>query len=190
MNNIFGSRKIKHGTYNQHEVVLKYLVNDGNLDSLKRKCCESVNDCEQIWKDKANADILRTKLLNAFENDNSIAGFQICPKNSVARFMNVFSTRSTYAWILLNLNVEPLIVDTLWNRKFSVPKLYPSCGFVTIQSDNGLPLYEFYDKSFAVRLKIARNLLMAAIQFSHGIEGFRWVFNLCNKMPFDFKLRK
>lgn len=173
VNNLFGSRRIQYGIYDQIKIVLKYLANDGNLKDLKSKFCYGETDCENLWKNKANDKLFKTKLLTVFKNREEVAGFQICPIDSVTEFMKVFSKQSIYAWMLLNINVEPLILDTLGNRNFSVPKLFTSCGFVTLQSNNGLPLYQFYDKSFTVRLLIARNLLDAALKFSLGVEGFR-----------------
>lgn len=172
---LFGNRKIQYATYDQQKVILKYLISDGNFDHLQRKCCNDKdnNNCAHLWTNKSQVEPLKTELLRVFKTKENVAGFQICPTDGVTRFMDVFSNQQVYAWILLNLNVEPLIVETLSNRNFSVPKLHNSCGFVTLQSNNGLPLYSFYDKSFAVRLLIAKNLLRAALQFSYGVEGFR-----------------
>lgn len=177
VNSIFGHRKIQYATYDQLKVVLKYLISDENLNNLKSRSCNGKIDCENIWMDKANEEILKTELRRVFKSKSteSAAGFQICPTKSVTRFMEIFSKQNLHAWFLLNINVEPLIVDTLRSRNFSVPKLLHSCGFVTLQSNNGLPLYKYYDKSFDVRLLIARNLLHSAMQFSSGVEGFRWV---------------
>lgn len=173
VSNIFGTRKIQYGIYDQLNIVLKYLISDGDLDALKNKYCNGKSDCENHWKNKTNEEIFKTELLHVFKTKESFAGFQICPTNSVTRFMEVFSKQSAYEWLLLNINVEPLIANTLRDRNFSVPKLHSSCGFITLQSNNGLPLYNLYDKSFAVRLLIAKNLLYAALQFSYGVEGFR-----------------
>lgn len=173
VSNLFGNRKIQFGTYDQRNVVLKYLIYDGILDDLKRKCCIGRPDCDDLWKNASGKEILKTELLRVFKEKESAAGFQICPKNSVTRFMEVFSQRSILEWFLLNINVEPLIVNTLRRRNLPVPELLASCGFVTLQSNNGLPLYSFYDQSFAVRLLIAKNLLISALEFSYGVEGFR-----------------
>lgn len=170
---LFGNRKMQYGEYDQQAVVLKYLVSDGNLDNLKSRCCNGVSDCENLWTNKSSTEMLKTELLRVFEMKESVAGFQICPTNSVTRFMDVFSQQSIYEWSLLNINVEPLLVNTLRSRNFMVPTLHGLCGFVTIQSNNGLPLFTFYDQSFAVRLLIAKNLLSSALQFSYGVEGFR-----------------
>lgn len=173
VSNLFGSRKIQYGTQDQRKVVLKYLISDGNWDDLKRKCCNGTDNCENVWMSNSQKGILKTELLRVFKTKESAAGFQICPTDSVTRFMEVFSEQSVFAWSLLNINVEPLIVNTLSRRNFSVPKLHDSCGFVTVQSNSGLPLYSFYDQSFAVRLLIAKNLIDAALEFSYGVEGFR-----------------
>lgn len=173
VSNLFGNRKIQFGTCDQRNVVLKYLINGENLDDLKRKCCNGIADCDNLWKNESHKKTLKTELLRVFKTKESAAGFQICPINSVMRFMEVFSQHSVYEWLLLNINVEPLIVNTLRSRNLSVPELLDSCGFVTLQSNNGLPLYSFYDQSFAVRLLIAKNLLISALEFSYGVEGFR-----------------
>lgn len=173
VSNLFGHRKIQYGTQDQRNVVLKYLISDGNWDDLKSKCCNGRANCESIWMKSSHKEMLKTELLHVFKTKESVAGFQICPTDSVTRFMEVFSQQSIYEWSLLNINVEPLIVDTLSRKNFSVPKLHDSCGFVTLQSNNGLPLYSFYDQSFAVRLLIAKNLILAALKFSYGVEGFR-----------------
>lgn len=172
---LFGNRKIQHGMMNdQQKMILKYLLSDESFDDLANKCCDSGTDeCANLWLNKSNVDRIKSKLLRLFSSKLSVAGFQVCPSDSVNRFMEIFSQQSIYAWLLLNLNVEPLIVETLAKRNFPVPKLHASCGFVTLQSNNGLPLYTFFDESFAVRLLIAQNLLRAAKQFSYGVEGFR-----------------
>ncbi|KAJ6646815.1 Divergent protein kinase domain 2A [Pseudolycoriella hygida] len=167
---LFGNRKIQYGTYGERKVVLKYLINGGNLDDIKIKWCNEA-DCD--WENKNQVRSLRSGLLRVFQTTSNSAGFQVCPTNSVSRFMEVFSHQSLYEWVLLNINVEPLIINTLWSRNFSVPELYSSCGFVTLQSNSGQTLSSFYDQSFAVRLLIAKNLLKAALEFSYGVEGFR-----------------
>lgn len=173
ISSLFGNRKIQYVTYDQRKAVLKYLINDWNLDDLKSKCCNGKSNCENLWNNKSDEKTIKAELLRVFKAKESVAGFQVCPTNSVTRFMEVFSQQSIYEWVLLNINVEPLIVNTLRRRNFSVPELIDSCGFVTLQSNNGLPLYSFFDQSFAVRLLIARNLLVAAVKFSYGVEGFR-----------------
>lgn len=174
MSSLFGNRKIQFGTdVERGNIVLKHLVSDENLDNLKRKFCDEKSNCESHWTNPSPMESLKTELLRIFVTKESVAGFQICPTDSVTRFMEVFSQQSIFAWVLLNINVEPLIVQTLSRRHFPVPQLYDSCGFVTIHTDNGLPLYTFYDQSFAVRLLIAKNLIDAALQFSYGVDGFR-----------------
>lgn len=174
VSNLFGNRQIQFATtHDQQNVILKYLISAGNFEHLQSKCCNGRDNCEQLWKNRSLVDTLNTELVRVFETKENAAGFQICPINAVTRFMEVFSDQSVHAWVLLNLNVEPLVVDTLNSRNFPVPRMYSSCGFVTLQSNNGLPLYSFYDKSFVVRLLIAKNLLSAAVQFSYGVESFR-----------------
>lgn len=170
VSSLFGNRKIQFGTHNQRNAVLKYLVNGENLDDLRRKCD---GNCENLWMNQSHAEQLKAELLRVFRTKESVAGFQICPADSVTRFLKVFSQQSIHALLLLNINVEPMIMATLRSRQFPVPQLYDSCGFVTVQSNNGLPLYSFFDQSFAVRLLIAKNLLAAALKFSYGVEGFR-----------------
>ncbi|KAG4068910.1 hypothetical protein HA402_005058 [Bradysia odoriphaga] len=173
VSSLFGNRKIQYATYDQQNVILKYLVSDGNFDHLQSKCCNGSDDCEHLWKNKSLVETLKTELMRVFKTKHNAAGFQICPTDAVTRFMEVFSDQKVNSWVLLNLNVEPLVVNALSRRNFSVPKLLGLCGFVTLQSNNGLPLYSFYDQSFAVRLLIAKNLLSAALEFSYGVEGFR-----------------
>lgn len=175
VNELFGSRRTQFGYAQQTPVILKHLSNDDKLNQLLSAVCDENSVC------LANSADLEAKVTRFVTESKPIDGIQRCENASTERFERVFNTYSsrTIFWAQVYINPEQVVLKALRRSDqreiFAriAPILIDSKGFVLVESNAGRPLHDFYAAAFEKRLAIARNLLLAAEAFSHGIDGMR-----------------
>lgn len=122
------------------------------------------------------------RLLEYYASTERADGMRILPVSSLLRFLRVFAAfaqRHNDADVVmpalwLNANGSPLLLFTLYPLGFAVPRILWQNGLLMVQSYAGRPMSEYYAASFAVRGRIARNLLRSVQQFTDGVDGFRY----------------
>uniref|UniRef100_A0A0K8U4F3 UPF0672 protein C3orf58 n=1 Tax=Bactrocera latifrons TaxID=174628 RepID=A0A0K8U4F3_BACLA len=120
-----------------------------------------------------NSEYLRKEYLTQVVG----ADLQICPHASIQQFVNFFATHSEYnettVWLLMLTNPQLLVHPYLEHHGFPVPQLFGVCGLTTFQEHVGQTLQHFYKANFAIKLRIAKQLLESALKFTNGFEGYR-----------------
>lgn len=196
INTLFGSRTTQSADWianGKHvRAVLKYLSNFDNLSRVKYAVCRtaeeftSETDCDVIWKEfTTNRDTFSTfveLLKNLFLTNQWNDGIKLCPADAavdrIHQTFNRFSNEATF-WIQFLINPELIAIQSLKNSislgRF-VPRIFDWRGFIIVEQYAGKSLYEFYNHPFNTRILLAKQLLEAAIAFSHGLNGFRYDF--------------
>lgn len=195
INNLFGSRTIQLADWKADDVhlpvVLKYLSNLDGQNRVKSALCQAIKDdkldihldCDSLWKMFTSNQDKRLPLIELLEHvfitNQWTDGITFCPVHSNStefiRTFNQFPNEATF-WMQLLVNPELVALQTFHNSmqlKRFVPKVLDWCGFVIIEEFAGTALYEYYDHPLKVRIALAKQLLEAAVSFSHGINGFR-----------------
>lgn len=181
INKFFGTRRLQYGTYGGQQAVFKHLMDEFQMMKIKIKVCEYVTNCDEIWEFAAEPDSKLQKnlehiLSKYFVQHSRLGHLQIYPEKSINRLMSVIGQaykNSIYKWIMMNINPEPMILQILSQHEFPVPRILCMCGFVMVQTYDGLPLNAFYEHSFGQRVFIAKQMIEAALKFTYGIESFR-----------------
>ncbi|XP_055838351.1 uncharacterized protein LOC129906567 [Episyrphus balteatus] len=135
------------------------------------------------YKEHKNEMELVKKLSQRFFNETRLEGMQYCPESTVKRFLDVFTKNHTELkiWMHMNVNIQPIILPYMHSLGFPVPETYATCGFTIFQSVDGVPLTDLYSSDFIIKLQIARQLLVGALKFSEGFNGFRIYITDLNK---------
>lgn len=193
INAIFGNRNLQYGQINEYEkIVMKYPSNMNKFNQLISELCTIIennqslsNSCDVFLKSEENIKAIEIELENIFLFGKRYDGLHLCPIRSSKHYMRAFNLYTSNSntlefWILSYLNPELILLNTLSNarnhsiQKF-VPTLYKWSGFTTIAAYKGTSLYNFYDRPFSDRLYLAKQMLDAALAFSYGFEGLRFV---------------
>lgn len=196
INIMFGNRVLQFGTiHDDMPIVLKYLANTERFNEIKSLVCDFVKNessnehCDILWQNvKKNSHLLQLALRHVYETSARVDGIKQCPRRASTNFINTFNRfeTETLFWIHLLLNPELVLLKTLHSRwaggrfAHTVPTLYEWCGFVLTESNAGIPLYEYYANSFRDRIFLAKQLLEAAIEFTHGVNGLRYLHTTLN----------
>lgn len=151
---MFGSKQVQYGILENKKVVIKYLADKENL---------------------LKTDLTVKSLKNHFSNKDRVGGSILCPTGeNYERFYNFSRVESEKEfWVMMNVDLQPILLKIFNETNLPVPKLFRTCGFSIVQSYEGTTLDHFYNHSFKIRLKIAKELITAAIQFTEGLDGFR-----------------
>ncbi|XP_054737035.1 uncharacterized protein LOC129243768 isoform X2 [Anastrepha obliqua] len=120
-----------------------------------------------------NRELLKREFLtNAQHLD-----LQFCPHESIQQFVNFFSITSghneTTVWLCMLTNAQLILQPYFEMHGFPVPATYGICGFTVFQEHVGKTLDHFYNANFRIKLRIAIQLLQAALKFTNGFEGYR-----------------
>uniref|UniRef100_A0AAG5DQL2 FAM69 protein-kinase domain-containing protein n=1 Tax=Anopheles atroparvus TaxID=41427 RepID=A0AAG5DQL2_ANOAO len=186
INSLFHGHSSLIGTFAGQSslAVINRLNRDNTIEQLLLEYCKirSSADTQCSWTDAGSVDYAVTYLKKAILEDSRIEGCIICPSSnkeqSLNRFLNTVepTMNELRKLLILHTNVKPLLLALMSLRGglFPVPKLLLLFGFSTIESFDGEPLNNFYDRPLLVRIRIARELIRAAISFTTGIEGFRF----------------
>ncbi|XP_065368687.1 divergent protein kinase domain 2A [Calliphora vicina] len=120
------------------------------------------------------------QLKNQFlaEQEN-LQGMQYTPLNTIQDFikdLQKFHKNLTEItiWLYLSNNIQPLILPLLKQQNFAVPETYAVCGFTLYQQYAGEDLYNYFNMDFPLKLEISKQLLQAALKFSHGFNNYRF----------------
>lgn len=187
---LFGTRLLQYGhyyeenlkapesvrpIYEKRDIVIKHIANAKILNRFKTEIAKRSIYELNIWNsiDTAELTDLVQRWYLSSERPDTV---QLYPWGVVDRFIEVFKPEwmsVLHAWVLININAEPLLLPILYENQFPVPKLYMHCGFVMVESYNGVSLYHYYSAPYKQRIQIARNLLKAALKFTEGYKSFR-----------------
>lgn len=140
------------------KVIAKYFAND--KDYLKWMI-----DCKELQK--------------IFLNQERLDGVQFHPPHRINEFVDALHLHhrtlpKETIWLYLLVNSQPILMPILYAANFPVPKTYAVCGFTVYQEYAGIALYKLYGKDFKTKLKIAKQLIEAALKFSYGFENYRF----------------
>lgn len=198
INSMFGGRTVELATWKSKKsnvpVVLKYTCNADNLNHVKKALCQRVQhkylktyepvQCDIVWKlftnDSNKKSFLAEELKHLFTTNQWADGITLCPiGSSITEFTQTFNhfTNEATFWMHVLVNPELIVLQAFQQSKQLqrfVPKVLSWCGFIIAEEYAGKSLYEFYDYSMKIRIFLAKQLLEAAIAFSHGINGFRY----------------
>lgn len=126
---------------------------------------------------KNNSDLyhLRRAFLQQHMN---MQGMQYAPLKAIDHFIRDLQKLQAQLseitiWNYLLNNIQLLIFPILYELNFPVPQTYEVCGFTLYQQYAGDDLYNFFKTDFLTQLKISKQLLKAAIKFSHGFSHYR-----------------
>lgn len=177
INRLFGFRLMQYALYmDSVPAIVQHHVNIGRLQAMAAIVCAKVGDCTDFWLSNSDQRITIEVTANQYANADDIDGVQLYPTSAARRFVREFGgnfTNPMMQWALMYMNAEPMLMATLHSLGFPVPRLLKTCGFVMVQSNEGLPLDQFYGHNFTDRLYIAQQLLEASMLFTNGHAGFR-----------------
>ncbi|XP_011698510.1 PREDICTED: deleted in autism protein 1 homolog isoform X1 [Wasmannia auropunctata] len=188
ISHLFGVKNVFFGTYNQSKVVLKKLAHSSELKALDVTLCSELQlgyPCSSVPLDGYTADfydLIRKIITSDFSKDDT-SRLRLCPTigHLDDLFYNVHLNNKLVdptqylinLWTLVSINPEPLILQILSAEDgWPVPKYFGACGRIIIEEYVGLPLSDYYDKSWIQRVKIASSLLNAAYLFTFKNESF------------------
>ncbi|KAL0115461.1 hypothetical protein PUN28_010769 [Cardiocondyla obscurior] len=189
ISHLFGVKNVFFGTYNQTKVVLKKLAHSSELEAFDITLCDILHlgyPCSVfIPLDRYTAqfyDLIRKAITSDFSKDDT-SRLRLCPTLSHLDdlFYNVHLNNKHInptqylinLWTLVSINPEPLILQILpAENGWPVPKYYGACGRIIVEEYVGLPLADYYDKSWIQRIKIASSLLNAAYMFTFKDKNF------------------
>ncbi|KAM3961340.1 divergent protein kinase domain 2A [Aphomia sociella] len=189
---IFNAKNIYYGyTKSNRRVVLKKLSYDWELKEFDSKMCNT-------WRLKRNCKPIH--LLNASNMDDKIIdivqynlsfpdteprkGLVLCPYaysiyDLVQPVLN--SKKSNYKsdminiWTMLSVNPEPIILQVIpKSRGWPVPAYGGVCGRVEVVAFEGEPLSSLLHVAWHRKLKYAKKILEAAMDFTFKHDRFRF----------------
>lgn len=177
INRLFSYRSMQYAVYaDTVPVIVQHHVDIVRLQAIAAIVCAKVGDCTDFWSFNTDQRIILEMMANHYANADDIGGVQLYPTSAARQFVHEFGgnfTNPMMRWALMHMNAEPMLMATLYGFGFPVPRLLQTCGFVMVQSNEGLPLDRYYGHDFADRLYIAKQLLEAAVLFTNGHAGFR-----------------
>ncbi|KYM79291.1 PREDICTED: deleted in autism protein 1 homolog [Atta cephalotes] len=188
ISHLFGVKNVFFGIYNQSKVVLKKLAHSSELKALDVTLCNELHlgyPCSNVPLDRYKADfynLIRKIITSDFSKDDT-SRLRLCPtiRHLDDLFYNVHLNNKHIdptqylinLWTLVSINPEPLILQILSTENgWPVPRYFGACGRIIVEEYVGLPLSDYYDKSWIQRVKIASSLLNAAYLFTFKNEMF------------------
>ncbi|XP_025271210.1 deleted in autism protein 1 homolog isoform X2 [Camponotus floridanus] len=188
ISHLFGVKNVFFATYNQRKVVLKKLAQSFELKAFDITLCKKLQleyPCTNVLLDRYVADFynyIKETITLDFSKDDS-SRLRLCPtlQHLDDLFYNIYLNNKYIdptqylinLWTLVSLNPEPLILQILSAENgWPVPKYFGACGRIIIEEYIGLPLSDYYDKSWIQRAKIASSLLNAAHMFTFKNKKF------------------
>lgn len=188
-NSYFGSltaiftkaRGMQYATYQNRSAVIKNTMNEFHVKSMRNLVCqlteESDIDCDTIWKLPSQEKDLTAMLTARYMAYDGAGNVKVLPLGAVRKFVQEFGSvysSTVRSAMQMNSNPEPMLLRRLYEKGFPVPEVLLECGYVMVQSYDGLPLHRFYGTSFTNRMALAKQILEAALLFTNGLDGFRY----------------
>lgn len=173
-------KNMQYARYQNRSVVIKNCLSQYQVNHIRNVVCDlsddDDDDCDLMWSRRKHTHNLTSMLTARFLSFKSAGHVKVFPLGAARLFFQQFGavyTSSVRVAMLMNSNPEPILMRNLRANGFPVPEIIFECGFVMVQSNEGLPLHRYYGSSFVVRLGLAKQILKAAILFTKGINKFR-----------------
>lgn len=191
---IMNKQNVQPAIWMTHNKQQKPIIYKHKISSDKRKriqhefcsiCGAQQMNCNALWQNYTqNASASDATLTNAlksiFVSGQSMDGISLCTNatQTAHRFNETFNHFSSELqfWLYCLVNPEIVLLHTFQNvhaLNAFIPRVFSTCGFVIVEQYAGSDLYQSYDRPFIDRIYLAKQLLEAALAFSHGINGFR-----------------
>lgn len=173
VNILFGSRRTQHARASNQLLFLKHPPNVDRMNLMSNKICGESTKC--LADRSADASELGEKIKLFVLASERIDGIQRCANQSTTHFVGAFNrfASTTEFWLHVYMNPELVLLRRLADAIDVVPQVHIWNGFVVVESFAGRTLNSYYDRSTGVKLRIAKNLLLAAEMISNGVDGFR-----------------
>lgn len=173
----FNQHGVRYGTLSGSEqrVVIKNLNKEHGVEELISSICNDLKiyrNC-RLRNKEPYLKVLRQRVLN----DNQLEGAILCPlmdEEALKRFLFEIDENDLNKILLMRINAQPLLLKLLQERNFPVPKLIFQGGFTLVESYEGEALAKYYDRPLNVRLLIANELIKASLNFTAGVDNFRF----------------
>lgn len=191
---VFNRPNVQPAIWMTHNKQLKPIIYKHKCGSDKRKFIQhefcsifgsAQMNCNALWQNYTQntsfSDALLTNALKRiFVSGQSMDGISLCANatQTAHRFNETFNHFSSELlfWLYWLVNPEIVLLHTFQNMyalNAFVPRVFSTCGFAIVEQYAGTDLDQFYDRTFIDRVYLAKQLLEAALAFSHGINGFR-----------------
>lgn len=157
------------------KAVIKKLNKNRAIEALRDAVCDELGITHSNCKFKSDENIL--KVLRRKVLAQELEGCIICPskdEKALNRILDWFKGTELLKLILLQVNVQPLLLELFDGHGFPVPTVIFQGGFQLLESFDGNALVNFYDSLLNTRLRIAKELIQASFRFTEGINGFRF----------------
>ncbi|XP_065090753.1 uncharacterized protein LOC135711715 [Ochlerotatus camptorhynchus] len=175
--NRFNQHGVRFGLLNgERRVVIKNLNRNGAIQSLRDSTCEELGIEQENCHLRNNEQFLQLLRQRVLDED-LLEGAIICPpgdEGALARFVQKFDAPDLMTLLLMRTNVQPLVLRLLSQHNLPVPTFIFQGGFTLVESYDGEPLGNFYESPLNLRLKIANELIKASINFTTGVDHFRF----------------
>lgn len=187
---MFNTKNIYYGyTKSNRRVILKKLAHNSELRTFDNNLCKTFNlkrNCKPIHL--LNASNIDDKLIKLVEYNLSVPdprprkGLVMCPyAHSLYDFIiPVLSSKKEQVdmvniWTMLSINPEPIVLQVLQKSSgWPVPAYAGVCGRVEVVAYEGEPLSSLTHVSWYRKLKFAKKILDAAMDFTFKHDRFRF----------------
>lgn len=189
---IFNVKNIYYGyTKTKRRIVLKKLAHSSELKDFDSKLCSYWNlkkTCKPM--NLLNVSNLDEKIINLVEYNLTTPvmeprkGLILCPypysiydlvNQGIAERNGNYNSEMLNVWTMLKINPEPIILQTLSKSQgWPVPAYGGVCGRLEVVGYEGEPLSDLLHIAWHRKLKHARKILDAAMDFTFKHDRFRF----------------
>ncbi|XP_063833670.1 divergent protein kinase domain 2A [Ostrinia nubilalis] len=194
---MFNAKNIYYGyTKSNRRVVMKKLAHDWELKELDSKLCKIWHlkrDCKPInLLNVSNIDEKMISIISyniSWPDSEPRKGLVLCPYtysfydfiqpvlNNQKSNNNNYKSDMLNVWTMLSINPEPIILQVIPKSKgWRVPAYGGVCGRLEIVAYEGEPLSSLLHVQWHRKLKYARAILEAAMDFTFKHDRFRFYF--------------
>ncbi|XP_069698636.1 divergent protein kinase domain 2A isoform X2 [Periplaneta americana] len=191
--NIIGSKNVMFGTFHDRKIVLKKLGHTTELNDVDKMICALADldyGCSVSEAILKQGDLLQSvkrhvsqSLESQYDTASLASGLRLCPSVISLEIMlrNVFSlnrdisinTLLANIWTTIMVNPEPLILQILPEEDgWPVPKYLGACGRLVAEEYAGEMLTYYHQAPWLQRVKLAYQLLVAALNFTDSHPQF------------------
>lgn len=189
---LFNAKNIYYGyTKTNRKIVLKKLAHDWEFKEFDSKLCERWNlksNC--ILKDLLNVTDVDEKIINIIQynlswpEEEPRKGLIMCPYaisfyDMIQSILNKqsanYKSEMVNIWTMLMINPEPLILQVLQKSKgWPTPAYGGVCGRLEVVGHEGEPLSSLTHVEWHRKLRHAKHMLNAAMDFTFKHDRFRF----------------